>query len=156
MARDGVFFPSVARLHPTFRSPTRAIYLQTGWAVLLVLTGTYAQLVDYVVFADWIFFGLAGASLFVFRARHPVEGRPRAAFRTPGYPILPALFVAVSLLIVVSVLRTNPLRSGLGLLLLTTGIPAYLYWMRKSKTIPPPEPAGASELSPISEREGEP
>lgn len=132
MARDRVFFPAVAHLHPRFRSPTRAIFLQTGWALLLVLTGTYAQLVDYVVFADWIFFGLAGASLFVFRARIPLARRPEGSFKTPGYPILPALFVAAALLIVASVLRTNPVRSGLGLLLLVTGIPAYVYWVRKS------------------------
>jgi APA family basic amino acid/polyamine antiporter len=85
-----------------------------------------------VVFADWIFFGLAGASLFVFRARIPLSQRPRGAFRTPGYPVLPALFVGAALLIVVSVLRTNPVRSGLGLLLLITGIPAYLYWVRRN------------------------
>lgn len=131
MARDKVFLPAVAHLHPRFRSPTRAIFLQTGWALLLVLTGTYAQLVDYVVFADWIFFGLAGASLFVFRARIPLARRPEGSFKTPGYPILPALFVAAALLIVVSVLRTNPVRSGLGLLLLVTGVPAYLYWVRR-------------------------
>jgi APA family basic amino acid/polyamine antiporter len=138
MARDGVFLSGVAHLHPRFRSPTRAIYLQTGWSLALVLTGTYAQLVDYVVFADWIFFGLAGASLFVFRKRIPVGDRGERSFRTPGYPVLPALFVAVSLLIVVSVLRTNPFRSGVGLLLLATGIPAYFYWMRKSGPSKPP------------------
>ena len=133
MARDGVFFPSVARLHPRFRSPIRAIFLQTGWAVLLVLTGSYAQLVDYVVFADWIFFGLAGASVFVFRARKPVEERPAGTFSTPGYPLVPAMFVGVALLIVISVLRTNPVRSGAGLLLLATGIPAFFYWRRSTK-----------------------
>ncbi|MGD2122966.1 MAG: amino acid permease, partial [Gemmatimonadota bacterium] len=69
MARDGVFLSSVSRLHPRFRSPTRAIFLQTGLALVLVFWKDYAQLVDYVVFADWIFFGLAGASLFVFRRR---------------------------------------------------------------------------------------
>jgi APA family basic amino acid/polyamine antiporter len=133
MARDGVFFPSVARLHPRFRSPVRAIFLQTGWAVLLVLTGSYAQLVDYVVFADWIFFGLAGASVFVFRARTPVKERPAGTFSTPGYPLVPAMFVGVALLIVISVLRTNPVRSGAGLLLLATGIPAFFYWRRSTR-----------------------
>ncbi len=132
MARDGVFLPAVARLHPRFRSPVRAISLQTAWAVLLVLTGSYAELVDYVVFADWIFFGLAGASLFVFRARNPVKERAPGTFKTPGYPVVPALFVAVAFLIVVSVLRTNPVRSGLGLLLLATGVPAYFYWKRRT------------------------
>jgi APA family basic amino acid/polyamine antiporter len=131
MARDGVFLAAVSGLHPRFRSPTRAIFLQTAWSLVLVLTGTYAQLVDYVVFADWIFFGLAGASLFVFRAREPLARRPPGSFSTPGYPWVPGLFVAVALVIVASVLRTNPVRSGLGLLLLATGVPAYLYWSQR-------------------------
>ncbi len=131
MARDGVFLSSVSKLHPRFRSPTRAIYLQTAWSLVLVLTGTYAQLVDYVVFADWIFFGLAGASLFVFRRKFPLPGRPAGTFATPWYPLVPGLFVVVALLIVASVLRTNPIRSGLGLLLLTTGIPAFFFWKNR-------------------------
>jgi len=131
MARDGVFFPGVSRLHPRFRSPTGAIFLQTVWALVLVMTGTYAQLVDYVVFADWIFFGLAGASVFVFRKKIPLKDRPHGTFRTPAYPLVPAVFTGAALLIVLSVLQTNPLRSGLGLILLATGIPAYLYWKKR-------------------------
>ena len=131
MARDGVFFPGVSRLHPRFRSPTRAIFLQTAWALVLVLTGSYAQLVDYVVFADWIFFGLAGASVFVFRKRMPMADRPPGTFSTPGYPLVPAAFTGAAFLIVLSVLLTNPLRSGLGLALLATGIPAYHYWKKR-------------------------
>jgi APA family basic amino acid/polyamine antiporter len=87
--------------------------------------------VDYVVFADWIFFGLAGASLFVFRRKLPLPGRPAGTFATPWYPLVPGLFVVVAILIVASVLRTNPIRSGLGLLLLTTGIPAFFFWKNR-------------------------
>ncbi len=133
MAADGVFFNSVARLHPRFQTPSLAIILQTAWAILLLLTGTYAQLVDYVVFADWIFFGLAGASLFVFRRRYPLRERAEGTFATPGYPILPALFVGVAVWIVASVLWTNPVRSGVGVLILATGVPAFAYWQRRSR-----------------------
>ncbi len=131
MAADGLFFPSVARLHPKYQTPSLAIVIQTGWAILLLLTGGYAQLVDYVVFADWIFFGLAAASLFVFRRRHPLAERPEGTYATPGYPILPALFVLVAVWIVASVLWTNPVRSGLGVAILATGVPAFLYWNRR-------------------------
>jgi len=131
MARDGVFLEAVSRLHPRFRTPSLSIGIQAGWAILLALTGTFAQLVDYVVFADWIFFGLAGASLFVFRRTLPAVQRSQDSFLTPGYPIIPAIFVGVSLLIVISVVWTNPVRSGLGALLLATGVPAFLYWQRK-------------------------
>ena len=89
---------------------------------------------DYVVFADWIFFGLAGASLFVFRRTIPPADRSEGSFLTPGYPILPGIFVAVALLIVVSVIWTNPIRSGLGALLLVTGVPAFVYWKRKQQS----------------------
>jgi len=130
MARDGLFPQSVARLHPRFATPSVAIVIQTVWAIVLVLTGTYAQLVDYVVSADWIFFGLAGASLFVFRKRIPLAERPEGVFVTPGYPFVPLLFVGVSILIVGSVLWTNPVRSGIGLLLLAAGVPAYIFWSR--------------------------
>jgi APA family basic amino acid/polyamine antiporter len=131
MARDGVFLSSVSRLHPRFRSPTRAIFLQTGLALVLVFWKDYAQLVDFVVFADWIFFGLAGASLFVFRRRIPLGDRPEGTFRTPGYPLVPGLFIAVSLYIVASSFWTDPKGSVFGVLLLATGIPAFFFWKKR-------------------------
>jgi len=131
MAADGVFFPGVARLHPRHRSPTLAIVIQSLWAVGLLLTGTYAQLVDYVVFADWIFFGLTVGALFVFRRRIPLAERPPGTFTAPLYPVLPALFVVAAVLVVASVLATSPLRSGLGALLLATGVPAFFWWRRR-------------------------
>lgn len=131
MARDGLFPRRVARLHPRFDTPSVAIVVQTVWAIVLVLTGSYAQLVDYVVSVDWIFFGAAGATIFVFRRRIPLAERPPGIFRTPLYPLLPGLFVAVSVVIVGSVLWTNPVRSGIGFALLLAGVPAYLYWSRR-------------------------
>ncbi|MDX1394902.1 MAG: amino acid permease [Gemmatimonadota bacterium] len=131
MARDGVFLEKVARIHPKYGTPSLAIVIQSGWAIALALTGTYAQLVDYVVFADWIFFGLAGLSLFVFRRRHPVAERDAGVFRTPGYPLVPGLFVAVAVLILGSVLWTNPTGSMIGLGILALGVPAYLFWQRR-------------------------
>jgi APA family basic amino acid/polyamine antiporter len=132
MARDGLFPERVARLHPRYDTPSVAIVIQSAWAIVLVLTGTYGQLVDYVVSADWIFFGAAGASLFVFRRRIPLEERPAGVFAVPGYPWVPALFVAVAVVIVGSVLWTNPVRSGLGFALLAVGVPAYLFWKKDS------------------------
>ena len=131
MARDGLFPERVARLHPRFDTPSVAIVVQTIWASVLVLTGTYAQLVDYVVSADWLFFGLAGASLFVFRRKIPLEQRGEDVFATPGYPFVPGLFVAVAALILGSVVWSNPARSGLGFALLALGVPAYFYWSRR-------------------------
>ena len=134
MARDGVFLSSVSKLHPRFRSPTRAIYLQTGLALVLLFWKDYAGLVDYVVFADWIFFGLAGASLFVFRRTLPLANRPEGMFSTPLYPLVPGLFVAVAFFIVLSSFWSDPLGSALGVLLLATGAPAFFYWKKRYAT----------------------
>jgi APA family basic amino acid/polyamine antiporter len=131
MARDGLFPERVARLHPRFASPTAAILIQSAWAVVLVLSGTYAQLIDYVTTADWTFFSLAAASLFVFRRKIPLERRPAGTFATPGYPVVPGIFLGVALLIVGSVLWSFPVRSALGFALLALGVPAYLFWRRR-------------------------
>ena len=142
MARDGVFLDSVSRLHPRFGTPSLAIVIQSGWAIALVLTGTYAQLVDYVVFADWIFFGLAGLALFLFRFRIPLS---RSLGRHPSghplYPIVPAIFALVSIAIVVSVMRSNPVGSLIGIGMLLTGIPVFFLWQRAKPECPGTLPA---------------
>lgn len=123
MARDGAFLPALARVHPTYQSPAAAIVLQSGWAILLTLTGTYGDLLNTVVFADWIFFGLTVAGLFILRRRSTTDG-----FRTPLYPLMPAAFVVVALIVVYSVIATDPWRSLAGAGLLALGIPVYLYF----------------------------
>ncbi|MGH7505834.1 MAG: APC family permease [Longimicrobiales bacterium] len=130
-AADGIFFRGMARLHPRFRSPSLAIAVQSGWAIALALTGSYAQLVDYVVFADWVFFGLTVGAVFIFRRRLPLATRSPTSYAAPGYPVVPLLFVAAAVVIVISVVWSNPARSALGTVLLATGIPAYLFWSRR-------------------------
>jgi APA family basic amino acid/polyamine antiporter len=128
MARDGAFMPSLARLHPRFQTPSAAIVLQSAWAIALTLTGTYGDLLNTVVFADWIFFGLTVAGLIVLRQRTPdTDG-----FRTPGYPVLPAAFVLVALIVVYSVITTDPLRSAAGAALLMLGVPVYYFFRGRS------------------------
>jgi basic amino acid/polyamine antiporter, APA family len=127
MANDGAFVPALARLHPRFHTPSAAIVVQSTWAILLVLTGTYGDLLNTVVFADWIFFSLTVGGLFILRARS--AGTP--GFRTPGYPWLPAAFVGVALVVVASVVREAPLRSATGLGLLLLGVPVYYFYKRQ-------------------------
>ncbi len=133
MAADGVFFPRLARLHPRYRTPSAAIVLEAGWAIVLTLTGTFAQLVDYVAFGDWIFFGLTVAGLYRLRARAARGERSAASaegFRVPGYPWTPAIFVAAALLVVLSSILANPGNAGIGTGLLLLGVPVYLWWRR--------------------------
>ena len=136
MAKDGLFFDSLARIHPRFQTPGLAILLQAAWGIVLVLTGTFADLVDSVVFGDWIFFGLTGAAIFIFRRRIPTGSRAPGAFRTPGYPVVPALFVGAAAAAVVSAILSNPRRSAIGTLLLATGVPVYFFYARKRNASP--------------------
>jgi APA family basic amino acid/polyamine antiporter len=133
MGKDGVFLPALARLHPRFQTPTLAIVLQAAVGIVLALTGTYGQLVDSVVFGDWIFFGLTVAAIFVFRRRIPLGRREPGTFRTPGYPFVPALFVAAAAVVVASAIRANPGRSLLGTVLLALGVPVYLFFARSRR-----------------------
>ena len=126
MAADGAFLPALGRLHPRFQTPTTAILLQSAWAIALLVTGKYEDLLNTVVFADWIFFGLTVAGLFILRRRFA----GRSGFRTPGYPWLPAAFVLVAIVVVLSVIRTAPLRSAVGAALLALGVPVY-YWFKR-------------------------
>jgi APA family basic amino acid/polyamine antiporter len=123
MAADGVFFPALGTLHPRYRTPSRAIVVQGIWAILLMLTGTYGQLLDYVVFGDWIFFGLTAATLFVFRRAGPSPG-----FSAPLYPVTPALFCLAAIYVVIGSVVSAPVNAAIGAALLLSGIPVFLVW----------------------------
>jgi len=126
MAEDGVFFRSVARVHPRTRVPMLAIALQGIVAIVIALSGTYEQILGYVVSVDFIFFGLTGLSLFVFRHRI----REAASFRTPGHPITTAFFTLACWLVVIGTFAKSPRDSLVGLAILLTGLPAYWFWRR--------------------------
>ena len=132
MSADGLFFKFASRLHPKYRTPTGGIVIQAVWAVALALSGTYGQLLDYVVFGDWIFFGLIVATIFAYRRRDARTAVTPTVFRMPGYPLLPALFVIVSAYVVVSAILSNPRNALLGALLIALGVPAFLFWRRQN------------------------
>ncbi len=128
MADDGLFFERAAALHPRYRTPWAAILVQMVWAVTLTLSGTYGQLLDYVVFGDWIFFGLTVATLFFYRRRGaPPEGTTAVVW---GYPFTPLLFVLVAAFTVWSSVVRNPANAAIGGALIAAGIPVYFYWSR--------------------------
>jgi basic amino acid/polyamine antiporter, APA family len=135
MAADGLFFPSLARLHPRYRTPTAAIVFQGAWAVILTLTGKYGELLDYVVFGDWIFFAATASTLFYFRAqeRRGLE-RPDLRFRMPFYPIGPLLFVLAALYVVIGSIASNPFNAMKGSLLIAAGVPVFLFWQKGRRT----------------------
>ena len=131
MARDGLFFASFAKLHPRFRTPVTAIVFQALVATTLILTGSYGQLLDWVVFGDWIFFGTTALTLVVFRRRDARAGVADTGFRAPFYPLSVALFVLAALYVVFGSIASNPGNALRGVLLLVAGVPVFLYWQRK-------------------------
>ncbi len=128
MARDGLLFRWAGEVHPTFRTPHRAIVLQAVWASVLVATGTYRALFTRVIYTEWIFFGLMAVGLLLLRRRPGY--RPRYTMR--GVPLLPALFVVASLAIVINQVVSDPGESAVGLLLVAVGLPVYYIWLRRA------------------------
>jgi len=127
MARDRLFFAGLARVSPHTHVPIRAVLVQSVWASVLALSGSYDTLTDAVIFAAWLFYGLAAASLFVFRRRLPDAPRPYRAF---GYPLLPAIFVLASAGLLFTTFLATPRQAVFGAGLMLAGLPFYLYWTR--------------------------
>lgn len=131
MARDGLFFRRVAKVTRRTHVPALAIVLQSVWTIVVALSGRYEQILNYVVSMDFLFFGLTGASLFVFRARQKSGDVP--GYRAPGHPFTTAAFVLISWLVVMNTIYKYPKNSLLGVSILLLGIPVYAFWAAKKK-----------------------
>jgi len=129
MAADKLFFKSIADIHPNYNTPDKALWLQGIWASLLVLSGSFDQLTDMLIFVVFFFYGATALGVFVMRIREPQLERP---YRVWGYPVIPALFILFCISLVIVTCFTHPREAGIGLLLVFAGIPFYLYWNRKT------------------------
>jgi APA family basic amino acid/polyamine antiporter len=129
MARDGVFFRRLAEVHPRYGTPAWSIIAMCTWASILVVSGTFEQLLAYEVFVGWIFYAFGAAAVIVLRRTRPEATRP---FRVPGYPVTPILFVIAAIALVVNTIMAQPRVAGIGLLMVFAGAPAYAYWVRKN------------------------
>jgi APA family basic amino acid/polyamine antiporter len=125
MARDGVFFRPFRIVHAQHHTPAVSILALSTWSALLVLSGRYEQLFTYVIFASWILYGMAAASVLVLRRKRPDLPRP---YRTLGYPVMPVLFVIVAACLIIATLQASPRESLMGLALILLGLPFYSYW----------------------------
>jgi len=128
MALDGLFFKPVARLDPVYRTPKTSLLFQCVWACILTLSGTYSNLLDYVIFAVLLFYILTIASVFVLRKKRPEWPRP---YKALGYPVVPALYIVVAIVIEVLLLLYKPAYTWPGLIIVLLGAPVYFLW-RKS------------------------
>ncbi len=131
MAKDGLFFKSVAKLHPTHKTPAVSLMVQMVWACLLCVSGSYGQLLDYIIFAVLVFYILTIVGLFVLRRTRPDVERP---YRAVGYPVLPAIYIVMALFIDVVLLRYKPQFTWPGLIVVLLGIPVYYAWSKSAGT----------------------
>ena len=129
MAEDGLLFRWFGAIHPRWRTPHRAIALQAIWSCVLVATGTYRALFTRVIYTEWLFFALMAVGLILARRR--VDYRP--AWRMPGYPVVPGLFIAGALTVVVMQVIDQPRDAALGLGMVLLGIPVYLLWAKPNR-----------------------
>jgi APA family basic amino acid/polyamine antiporter len=132
MALDGLFFSPVAKLHPQHRTPSVSLWVQCAWACLLTLSGTYSDLLDYVIFAVLLFYILTIAAVFVLRRTRPEMERP---YRAWGYPVLPAAYIAIAGLIEVLLLQYKPQYTWWGLRIVLLGVPVYYARRPRSRPI---------------------
>jgi APA family basic amino acid/polyamine antiporter len=130
MAKDGLFFKNVGNLNPTYKTPTTSLFVQCVWTCILCLSGTYGQLLDYIIFAVLVFYVLTIIGLFVLRKTQPDAHRP---YRAVGYPILPAIYILLALFIDVVLLRYKPQYTWPGLIIVLCGIPVYYVWTRRER-----------------------
>jgi APA family basic amino acid/polyamine antiporter len=130
MAKDGLFFRPVAKLHPRYKTPAVSLMVQMVWTCVLCISGSYGQLLDYITFAILVFYILTIAGLFVLRRTRPEAERP---YRAVGYPVLPAIYIVMALFIDVVLLRYKPQYTWPGLIVVLIGIPVYYAWSRSSR-----------------------
>jgi len=131
MAKDGLFFGSVARLHPEYKTPVVSLMVQMVWTCVLCISGSYGQLLDYIIFAVLVFYILTIFGLFVLRRTHPDAERP---YRAVGYPVLPVIYIVMALFIDVVLLRYKPQYTWPGLFIVLLGIPVYYLWSLQAKS----------------------
>jgi APA family basic amino acid/polyamine antiporter len=132
MAQDGLFFHALAHIHPRYRTPGASLLAQGAWSIVLALSGTFEQLYTWVVFASVLFQGAVGAALYVLRRTRPDLPRP---YRTWGYPWVTGAFVLSCLALSVVTLAQSPRESLLGVALMASGVPAFLWWRRRSRVL---------------------
>jgi APA family basic amino acid/polyamine antiporter len=130
MSCDGLFFKATAKLHPKYKTPVASLIIQAVWTCALCLSGSYGQLLDYVICVELVFYILTIASIFVLRAKRPDAPRP---YRALGYPVLPAVYIAMAAWICLVLLRYKPQYTWPGLLIVVLGVPVYFFWSRQAR-----------------------
>jgi APA family basic amino acid/polyamine antiporter len=130
MARDHMFFKGLGKIHPRFGTPHTSLIVQGIWSCVLVMSGSFDTISDYVIFAAWLFYAMGAAGVFVLRRKMPDAERP---YKVWGYPILPALFVIFSVFFLINTVISDTKNAMMGLILILAGVPFYIYWKIRDK-----------------------
>jgi APA family basic amino acid/polyamine antiporter len=134
MARNGYFFKAIAEVHPRFRTPSVSIVVQCALAIaLLLLGGNFRQFFSLAIFAEWLFYMIAGSTVFVFRRREPQAERP---YRVFGYPVVPAVFIVVSAVLLYYTFTDNLRNAAAGTAAILAGIPVFYFFARRNHSAP--------------------
>ena len=132
MASQGLFFRKADYIHPTYNTPSYALLMQAFWASVLVLSGSFDQLTDMLIFASFIFYGATTLGVFILRRRMPDAPRP---YKVIGYPVVPIVFIIFCIVLIINTLTERPREAIIGLVLILTGLPFYFYWTRKQADV---------------------
>ena len=125
MAKNKLFFKQAASIHPKYKSPSNALIIQCVWACILTFTGTFNQLITYIIFASWIFYGMSAGAVIILRFKKPELKRP---YKTPLYPWIPIIFILFAIFLTINTIMEAPRDAGIGTLLILAGVPFYYYW----------------------------
>jgi APA family basic amino acid/polyamine antiporter len=125
MAKDKLFFYQASQIHPRFKSPANALIIQCVWASLLTFTGTFNQLITYIIFASWIFYGMSAGAVIILRNKKPDMERP---YKTPVYPWIPIIFILFAIFLTINTIIEAPRDAAIGAGIILAGLPMYYYW----------------------------
>jgi len=125
MAKDKLFFYQASQIHPRFKSPANALIIQCVWASLLTFTGTFNQLITYIIFASWIFYGMSAGAVIILRNKKPDMERP---YKTPLYPWIPIIFILFAIFLTINTIIEAPRDAAIGAGIILAGLPMYYYW----------------------------
>ena len=125
MSKDGLFFKQASTIHSKFKSPANALLMQCAWSSILTLTGTFNQLITYIIFASWIFYAMSAGAVIILRNKLPDLKRP---YKTPLYPWIPIIFIFFAVFLTINTILEAPRDASIGSVLILTGLPFYKYW----------------------------
>jgi APA family basic amino acid/polyamine antiporter len=129
MAKDNRFFKMAATIHPKFQSPANALIIQCAWACILTFSGTFNQLITYIIFASWIFYGMSAGAVIILRKKKPTMERP---YKTPFYPWIPIIFILFAIFLTINTIMEAPRDAAIGTGIILAGLPFYYHWKKNA------------------------